>query len=155
MIQPLRTAHRRAFIALALLLPAIMVAGLSSRHQRTWIAHRANQPTSSVAKPFRHSDRLWRAHAIQTEVFENELEPGNPFVVLRPAQELSDPDLLLYWSASGPSGDSLPADAQLLGAFSPGKTLKLPAKAMQGGHLTLYSLAHQSIVDTATMETLR
>jgi len=153
MIQPLRTAHRRMFVALAFLLPAIMMAGLSSRHQIVWNAQRANQ-TSPSEKPIKSADGLWRTHAIQTEFFESGSESGRLSVSLKPAQELSEPDLLVYWSASAPAGDSLPADARLLGAYSPGKALALPAEAAPGGRLTLYSLARQSVVDTATVERL-
>jgi hypothetical protein len=87
-------------------------------------------------------------------MLESGTEPGKRSVLLKPAQELSDPDLLLYWSTIGPSGNSLPADARLLGVFTPGRALELPSEAAQGGHLTLYSLAHQSVVDTASRERL-
>ena len=35
MIQPLRAVHRRAFVALALILPAILLAGIEARHPGT------------------------------------------------------------------------------------------------------------------------
>jgi len=153
MIQPLRTVHRRTFATLALLLPAIVLAGLSSRHQAVPPAASAKQQTSST-ELIRSSSRMWRTRAIRTEFYACSNVPEKLFVALKPARELSEPDLLLYWSAGGPSGDSVPADARLLGAFSPGKALALPAEAAQGGRLTLYSLGHQSVVDTAPMEKL-
>lgn len=155
MIQPLRTIHRRVFSTLALVLPVILVVGLSARHKAAPTAISATRaPSSNSMQRLRSSSRLWRTHAIQTEVFTDPSEPGQRYVLLKPVQALNEPDLLLYWSAREPSGDSLPAEARLVGIFSPNRELTLPSDAAPGGYLTLYSLAHQSVVDTAAMEKL-
>jgi len=54
-------------------------------------------------------------HTIQTAFYSDSNRSGDIQVALRPAQELNEPDLLLYWSVEQPTGDSLPAAAQLLG----------------------------------------
>ena len=153
MIQPLRTVHRRVFVTLALVLPVILVAGLGARHRCLRPVAPAKQVADSVHL-VRNSTGMWQSHAIQTEFFADSITPDNLYVVLRPAQDPSEPDLLLYWATSQPSGVSLPAEARLLGAFVAGKTFTLPRGAAPGGHLVLYSLAHQSVVDTAAVEKL-
>jgi hypothetical protein len=90
----------------------------------------------------------WRNHLIRTEVYYDASSPGSYYVVLRPLEGLSEPDLLLYWLKQAPRGTELPADAQLLGPFVPGKPFILRAgQSLSGPHLVLYSLAHQTIVD--------
>lgn len=153
MIQPLRTVHRRVFTMLALLLPAVLVVGLGARHRAMPLVKPVEQASSS-RQLVRTSGGKWRTHVIEAEVYADPSETGKLYVLLKPTPELSDPDLLLYWSATGPSGNSLPAEARLLGAYGPNQALVLPADAAQGGYLTLYSLAHQSVVDTAAMEKL-
>jgi hypothetical protein len=153
MIQPLRTVHRRVFVTLALVLPVILVAGLGARHRGLHPVAPAKQVPDSV-QLVRHSSSMWQTRVIQTEFFADSKNSENLYVVLRPAQDLSEPDLLLYWAASQPSGVSLPAEARLLGAFVAGRTFALPRGAGQGGHLVLCSLAHQSVVDTAAVEKL-
>lgn len=58
-------------------------------------------------------------------------------------------DPLLYWSrtASGP-GAALPADARLLGVLRRGSlSPELAPEGAGPGHLLLYSLAHQEVVE--------
>jgi hypothetical protein len=66
---------------------------------------------------------------------------------------MNDPDLLLYWT-----GDLRPAadisEWKLLGAFRGWRVFPLPLDARRGGHLALYSLAHQEFVDSALVEKL-
>lgn len=153
MIQPLRTAHRRVFVTLALVLPAILVAGLSARHRVSPAVAPSKQIPAS-AQALRGSSSLWRTHVIRTEFYADASSPETLYVVLQPAHDLVEPDLLLYWAASQPSGDALPAEAKLLGAFGESKTFPLPRNAAQGGYLVLYSLAHQSVIDTTAVEKL-
>ena len=94
------------------------------------------------------SDGLWRKHAIRTELYR---DAQNTYVVLRPAEDLGEPDLLLYWAGSIPNENALPAEARLLGSFNPGRAFALPNEN-RAGNLMLYSLAHQRAVDTATLE---
>jgi hypothetical protein len=94
------------------------------------------------------SDREWRKHSMRMELYR---DAQNTYVVLLPVEALAEPDLLLYWAASVPGEDALPADAQLLGAFNPGKAFALPSGG-NAGSLVLYSLAHHRVLDTAALE---
>jgi hypothetical protein len=75
-------------------------------------------------------------------------------VLMIPAEELNEPDLLLYWSVDPPSGDSLPASARLVGHFIAGKPSVLLPNVDRSGYLVLFSLAHRTVFDTAKVETL-
>jgi hypothetical protein len=151
MIQPLRAVHRRAFVALAFVLPAVLAAGLGARRPRVPSDVRFGQVPGS-AHLVRKSDALWQKHSIQTEFYSD--RSGDIQVTLRPAQQLNEPDLLLYWSAEQPTGDSLPAGAQLLGSFVAGKAFTLPLNSDRAGYLVLLSLPHQSLSDSAKVEKL-
>ena len=50
MIQPLRAVHRRAFVTLTLVLPAILLIGLGARH-----SHSAQQLVLPTCRPPRTS----------------------------------------------------------------------------------------------------
>ncbi len=154
MIQPLRTVHRRAFITLALVLPTILVVGLRSRHpalgQKSFDPH---LPGSAVRAQRPHVS--WPKYpGIHTTVYSDAVHPTVGYVILRPQFEWNEPDTLLYWSADIPQGDSLPAQAKLLGPYAGTKAFALPPEAAGAGHLILYSLAHHAVVDTATLEKL-
>jgi len=49
MIQPLRKTHRRIFLALALLLPALFLSGIAFRH--SWPAPSKTQKSAVYAAP--------------------------------------------------------------------------------------------------------
>ena|SRR5208283_1720197 len=153
MIQPLRTVHRRVFVGLALVLPAILLVGLGARHPRPrWSVPAAQLPNS--AHLLRKSDTLWQKQTIRSEFYSDSDRPGDIYVVLHTAQEAIEPDLLLYWSTDQPQGDSVPARAQLLGAFIAGKVFTLPMSLGRTGYLVLFSLPHHTVFDTARVETL-
>lgn len=148
MIQPLRTVHRRVWYGLALLLPAILVAGLLARpHRHTGEVAGPN----AKLKPTYTSAHAWAKLPIQTHYF---LDAGvtGPAIGFDAPQGLNLADPLLYWSPSLPGSDTLPADAALLGEFAAGKTYSLPSAAAPGTHLILYSLAQKKVIDTATLE---
>ncbi len=151
MIQPLRTVHRRAFFALAVVLPVILAVGLGARRTRTQFAPSTDESSNY---PLTKPDKLWQKHAIQTELYRNASHPQEIDVVLKPVQELNEPDLLLYWAADEPQGNTLPVSARLLGAFHAGRAFALPQDATQDGHLVLYSGAHLAVVDTVPVEKL-
>jgi len=152
MIQPLRTVHRRAWMALALVLPTVLVAGLLARRPLP----AANQKTldSEAWQPIRQSDHLWTKHTIHSLFWRDASDPTTVRVVLEPLDGLSAPDLLVYWSLELPGGDRLPANAVLLGAFGDSKPLQLRENDTKG-FLILYSLAHQSVVDAAPLGSVR
>src|SRR5271165_7297899 len=103
MIQPLRAVHRRAFVALALTLPAILLAGMEARHPATSLTRRAPE-LPATAYLVRESNGLWTQHSIATMFYGRSDSPKDIYVVLRPMQPLNEPDLLLYWSTNTPQG---------------------------------------------------
>jgi hypothetical protein len=153
MIQPLRAVHRRAFVALALVLPAILLIGLGARRPSLGpSAHATDVP--DAGNIVRESNNLWQKHAIQCKVYSKSDRPQDIYLVLYPSQELNEPDLLLYWVNNAPQGNVLPGDAQLVGALATGKAFLFPLNEKRAGHLVLFSPAHQTVFDTARVERL-
>jgi len=153
MIQPLRNAHSRVFVALALLLPAIIVLGLASRQAPPGAATmRTDVPASATL--VMNSPAVWRAHAMRTRFYRDAGRLPELYVEITPAEPLAEPDLLLYWSAGEAVETSLPADARLVGPFTSSQAMALPGEAGGGGTLLLFSLAKQSVVDSAGLEKL-
>jgi hypothetical protein len=102
----------------------------------------------------RESSNSWQKHAIQSKFYSKSDRPKDIYLVLQPAQDLDEPDLLLYWATNAPQGNVLPADAQLVDAFITGKAFLLPLNEKGAGHLVLFSPAHQTVFDTARVEKL-
>src|SRR6266498_3296695 len=146
MIQPLRTAHRRIFIVLAALLPAIIAVGLSERHapvraSEPSITQRATRSSAAAA--------VWEKNTLTTEFSS---DPNNPYTVqlfLKPVRELRDPDVLLYWRAEAAAADL--SHARLLGPLGYDRAYWLTGEEYRG-YLILYSVAHNRIVDSAKIE---
>jgi len=151
MIQPLRTVHRWASVLLAIVLPVIMAVGLVARHPR---AHRDVLSERPRINPAIRSDKLWQKNAIQTDFYRNSSNVQEIDVVLKPTQELNEPDLLLYWATGKEEGKDLSADARLLGTLRTDRAFALPQDAASGEYLVLYSGAHQAVVDIALVEKL-
>ena len=153
MIQPLRAVHRRAFVALAVVLPAILLLGLGARRPRLNLSTHATD-VADTGNMVRESSTLWQKHSIQSRFYSKPDRPLDTYVVLLPAEGLNEPDLLLYWATNAPQGNVLPAEAQLVGAFTTGKAFLLPLNGKRAGHLVLFSPAHQTVFDTARVEKL-
>jgi len=152
MIQPLRAVHRGTFVTLALVLPAILLIGLGAQRSRPGPAARAaDVPAAYVV---RESSNLWQNHKIQTKFYSRSDLPQDIVVVLQSAEKVNEPDLLLYWAAIAPEGNSLPKEARLVGAFTKGKVFPLPLNEKRVGYLVLFSQAHQTVFDAARVETL-
>ena len=153
MIQPLRTVHRGALVTLAVVLPAILLIGLGARRSSLGpTAHSVDVPASAYV--VRESSNLWQKHTIQSKFYSRPDRPQDVYLVLQRAPELNEPDLLLYWVTSAPQGNVVPADAQLVGAFIAAKAFPLPLDESRTGYLVLFSQAHQTVFDTARVETL-
>ena len=153
MIQPLRAVHRRAFVALALVLPAILLIGLGARRPHLGpSAHATDAP--DTGNMVRESSNLWQKYSIQSRFYSKADRPLDTYVVLLPEEELNEPDLLLYWVTNAPQGNVLPGEAQLVDAFTAGKAFLLPLNQKRAGYLVLFSPAHQAVFDTASVETL-
>ena len=74
MIQPLRVVHRRAFVALALVLPAILLIGLGARRPRLGpSAHATDVP--DTGNMVRESSTLWQKHSIQSRFYRKSDRP--------------------------------------------------------------------------------
>ena len=149
MIQPLRSMHRRAWLTLGLVLPTLLAVGLIVRRPLPLADLKTHH--SQARGPIRQSDHLWTKHAIHSVFLSDTSDPTSVQVVLEPLDDLSAPDPLVYWSRELSGSDRLPTNAVLLGAFENGKPLRL-RESNAKGFLILYSLAHQSIVDTASLE---
>jgi hypothetical protein len=153
MIQPLRTVHRRAFVALAFVLPAILLAGIEARHPSASPTGRALE-LPATAYLVRESNGLWSQHSIATKFYGRSGSPQEIYVVLRPMQALNEPDLLLYWSTNAPQGNSLPNESLLVAPYAADEAFALPLEKGRAGNLILFSLAHQSVFDSARVEKL-
>jgi len=153
MIQPLRTVHRRAFVTLALVLPATLLAGIEARHPGTSLLGRSPE-LPATAHLVRESNGLWTQHSIATKFYGRSDSPKDIFVVLRPMQPLNEPDLLLYWSTKTPQGNSLPSESLLVAPYTADEGFALPLEKGRAGNLILFSLAHQTVFDSARVEKL-
>ncbi len=142
MIQPLRTIHRRAFVALAFVLPAILFVALGARRAVTPVVPPARLGLTGV---------LWPKGTVQSSL---QGDSGNIAVILHTVNAFNEPDLLLYWTPAAPAGNVLPAEARLLGPFAVERPFQLPRDRRVPGQLVLYSLAHQSIIDAIALENL-
>lgn len=138
MIQPLRTIHRRAFVALTFVLPAILFVALGARH---------TVPPARLGL----TGVLWPKGTVQSSL---QGDSGNIAVILHTVNAFNEPDLLLYWTPAAPAGNVLPAEARLLGPFAVERPFQLPRDRRVPGQLVLYSLAHQSIIDAIALENL-
>jgi hypothetical protein len=94
-------------------------------------------------------DDLFDKSPVRVRLFRDH-GSGTIAVGLTASKDFLEPDLMVYWSAGeAPAGDSLPAEAKLLGAFV-SATLVLPPEASStDGQLILFSLANQEIVDVS------
>jgi hypothetical protein len=151
MIQPLRTVHRRVFVLLAVVLPAILLVGLEARHPGGRLGVAAAQLPAST-QLLRKSDTLWKKHKIRSEFYSTSDHPENIYVVFQPVQELNEPDLLLYWASNTPQGNALPSDARLVGSYRTKQAFVLPLNSERSGYLVLFSLAHHTVIDSARVE---
>jgi hypothetical protein len=149
MIQPLRNIHRRVFIALAALLPLILVAALKARHPFP-VVSTAMLSVPQYSPPLKQPSVAWNKNSFDTEFYADPNNAEGLLVVLRPRRDLDDPDLLLYWAAGNSPGINA---AHLLGSFRAGNAYSLPVE-IDRGSLVLYSLAHGEIVDSASIEGL-
>jgi len=154
MIQPLRTVHRRVFIALALVLPCIVVAGVSARRSNATSSSPLASQVPASTYLVKQSDDMWQRHRIQTRFYGDSIQPQRRYLVLVPFNPVDAPDLLVYWTSVALKDGSLPPDAQLVGPFIPGRAFEFPSGNGRGGFLVLFSLARNVVVDTARVERL-
>ena len=141
------------FMLLALFVPAGIAAGVAARQpipRQASANVRLAQPARAAGE-LQHTAQLAGEQqvALRWEIVPS-AEGADLFVA--PERDLELPDVLVYWSQ-----DALTtlegADALLLGTLAGSETrrMPLPTADTQGGHLTLYSLAHQAIVASGTL----
>lgn len=153
MIRPLRQRHHRIFRILAIALPTALTLGIAGRKTLP-VANPLAVPGNPDKPPSGglvwEKPDLFPNATIQTRLLREHPERGAFGLTFSTAKSFLKPDLLVYWVAGNSiPTNSLPLNAQLLGAFSAGSTLMLPAEvATQTGVLVLYSLADHEIVDT-------
>jgi hypothetical protein len=151
MIQPLRTVHRRTFIALAGVLPVILGIALKAR-PRVVSARIDTLPTQQAHARLNQTTAAWGKQTFSTEFYSDVKNSGVRFTLM-PLRDLHEPDLLLYWSAQSDTSSPDLTGAHLLGPIRQAKSYSLPT-GTQRGSLILYSLAHREIVDSARVERL-
>jgi nitrite reductase/ring-hydroxylating ferredoxin subunit len=113
MISPIRSLHRRTFVALAIVLPVILSIGIGARSRPG-----SNSGGSSLPATWyvvKQSSSLWQKNTILSTFYSTPSRPQDIHVVLVPSHELNEPDLLLYWANDPPSGNALPTEAQFIG----------------------------------------
>jgi hypothetical protein len=143
-IQPYRTLHRRGFLVLLVLLPAVLGSGLHYRH-------RVPQPSAPAQPRFsvvREADGYWQSEKIRVRLLRKSDEAGT-WLQLTPDHRPAAPDVLVYWSTRLPERNTLPADAHLLGPLDPSTQYRLPDAS--GGHLVLYSLPLNRVLDATSL----
>ncbi|MBI3477376.1 MAG: hypothetical protein HY010_16710 [Acidobacteria bacterium] len=154
MNQPLRAVHRRAFLGLAFVLPAVLITGLAARRPQVVASSGHSSQLPASAQLVRKSDTLWQKHEIHTNFYSSADSARILYVVLHPVQSVDEPDPLLYWSLTAPAASGVPSQAQLMGAFASDKTFALQLDEHRAGYLILYSGAHQAVIDFARVEKL-
>jgi len=135
-------------MALALILPTVLLVGLMVR--RPLLQADSKKHNSEGRQSIQESDHLWAKHSIRSLFVRNTSDPTVVHVVLESIDDLSAPDLLVYWSPELSVSDNLPTKAVLLGAFENSRPMRLQGSGKQG-FLILYSLAHRSVVDSAPL----
>ncbi len=154
MIQPLRTGHRRVMFTLAAALPVLFVAGLAARKSPApanqavrWEGDGGSQVQWRPATPFRLGSTVATIRESADGIWLEIQSGADPLT----------PDLLVYWSATAPSGDTLPPDSHLLGTLAGRRAqrIQLPGSARQTrGYVMVYSLAHQSLAGSMRLRGL-
>jgi hypothetical protein len=139
MIQPLRSAHRRIFCAIAIVVPFVFLAGLVDREPQSATATSTTRDVAANAV-------RWSSGLIATETVKRD---GDFSLIVHIVQPLHAPDPLFYCSAEAVPATHLPADAVLLGPAQDNAWFTLPCRR---GHLILYSLGHQKVIDQIAFE---
>lgn len=146
MIAPLRRRHRTLFVVLSLAVPALFLVALAHRPPAPQVPELPPEFASGGAEAGERLELFAGYAALRT------VNGGGAHLTLEALEPLRRPGVLAYVSTDAPT-DQLPTDAHLLGPVTWGqaRTFTLPPAAVHGGHLVLYSLPHQEIVDTAAL----
>jgi hypothetical protein len=153
MIRPLRTAHRRIFLALAMALPVAFAISVAARKSP---AVAGTLPPALAPAPDRFNASIWHRTdlfpqtGIGAGLMRESADRGAFAIRFQAAEHFARPDLIVYWFAGATiSQDTLPESARLLGAFW-ARALPLPADLTDTeGRLIVFSLADQEIVEVS------
>jgi hypothetical protein len=134
MIQPLRTIHRWIFTGFAVLLPGIVIVGVTNRHQFVDAGQTSIQSISGTA--------------LTSERGQFRLATIDGRFELCATSTTPRPELLVYWSQET-AETSVPVDARLLGTYRDRGRYELP----QGptGTLLLFNPASNSVIDSISL----
>ena len=137
---PLRRRHRATVTLLAVLVPAMVLMALAARTPAPTDRANLSPPSPAGSQEIETFPGFIGRMSVE----------GGGILTLEGTEELRQPDVLAYFSTSAP-GDSLPVDVHLLGpvAYRQARSFPLPDEAAAGGHLILYSLAHQEVLQVS------
>ncbi len=154
MIRPLRQRHRRMVLVLGIFLPTAFAGGIAARKSVPGMASLPGELIVSTEEftvtEWERAD-LFKNSPIQVRLVRERASTGRFAVKFSTVKDFVKPDLIVYWVVGSPNiTNTLPDNAQLLGAFDPGNPLPLTQQAGSGsGMLVLYSLADQAIIETS------
>jgi hypothetical protein len=157
MIRKLRTRHLRWMIALAVLIPAGMIAGLAARPnflindplpEAFWRSNRHFGRSIGSTTPIQLTG-VSLDLAVVVDAGRKAIQVSNPL-------ETDMPEALFYYSREKPDmAEDLPQNATLLGELGRAKSTvwDLPADAAAGkGFVIVYSLGHDEILAWGALE---
>jgi hypothetical protein len=148
MIQPLRRAHRSAFLVLGVALPAVFIGGLLARHPTyaSMDALRNDSMQNNAGTEFEAHSGSANFKMLLLE--GKETGPAREFHIISAAGFLA-PDVYVYWSRSKP-GTSIDSNATLLGPLVPQQPYTVPSDA--AGYFVLYSVAQGEVLGSTQLE---
>lgn len=150
MIAKLRARHRHASIALALVAPSALAAGLLARRPMPVMERAPAAARVELAGELRALPEV-RFGDLPVRASSGTSAAGAAMLALETLRDLEQPDLLVYWIEGELDGTAgVPSGARLLGSLGGSGThlYELPAGA-RAGALLLYGLAHQERVASA------
>ena len=145
MIASLRRGHRRAFLAMSAVLPAVVAAGIGARVRVPW------ERPGPARRRFERG--LWPGWDIGT-AWGHSAEGGVRLML--EFDDLRHPDVLLYFCAGDRlPGEALPMDAWLVGGVARSTGMLVPAELSgRRGRLVLYSLGDNMVLAVSSVMNL-
>jgi hypothetical protein len=148
----LRQRHRRLIWSLAIILPVAVAVGLSARRSvpvaetlPIGLAPQAGHLVPTAWAP----DNLFSKTHVRGQLLQDSADVNRLAIRFSSPESFVKPDLIVYWTDGDKTvSESLPNDAQFLGAFT--TEIELPNKVVRSnGRLILYSLADGEVADVS------
>jgi hypothetical protein len=152
LIRPLRRVHRRVSIALALVLPAVLIAAVAARPD--WGPPEADETEPDHVRFTQQHFEYFQLDGVRLRLA---ITAGDEqFVAVQCEDGLPFPDVLLYATdAAVEDGAALPDDAVLIGALRGRETDEFAVvPGSVRARYVLYSLAHHAIVGSVATPTI-